>query len=153
MATKNFMLTLIMSLFVMTNVQASTATGSNETVTAETSCPASSENESVSPCYEQATGSSLLVNSTTTEIVKANTTDVYTRYFYAGETAFVYVNGDGDTDLDLYVYDENGNLVDSDTDSGDTCLCTFTPKWYGKFKIKVKNLGSVYNKYTIRLVQ
>ena len=99
------------------------------------------------------TKSTFLVNAGTTEKVKANSTDSYEYRIYAKEEAYVWVSGDGDTDLDLFIYDENGNLIDSDTDEGDTCLCTFTPKWTGKFTIKVKNLGGVYNKYTIRIVQ
>ena len=71
------------------------------------------------------------------------------RHFRSGQEAWVYVSGDGDTDLDLYIYDENGNLIDSDTDSTDECLCTFTPRWTGQFKIKIKNYGNVYNEYQI----
>lgn len=85
------------------------------------------------------------VDKYTHEKVEAHSTDRYSERFYAGESVYIYVRGDGDTDLDLYVYDENGNLIDSDTDLGDTCLCTFTPKWTGRFTIKVKNLGSVYS--------
>lgn len=83
------------------------------------------------------------------DYVKANTTDIYDVTFRGGEYARVTVNGDGDTDLDLYVYDENGNLIDSDTDRTDYCICTFTPKWTGVFKIKIKNLGNVYNRYRL----
>ena len=83
------------------------------------------------------------------DYVKANTTDIYNITFRGGEYARVTVNGDGDTDLDLYVYDENGNLIDSDTDRTDYCICTFTPKWTGVFKIKIKNLGNVYNRYRL----
>ena len=81
--------------------------------------------------------------------MKAQHTDVYTVTFRSGQEAWVYVSGDGDTDLDLYIYDENGNLIDSDTDSTDECLCTFTPRWTGQFKIKIKNRGNVYNEYQI----
>ena len=89
----------------------------------------------------------------TTERVKAHSTDVYNVEFYGGEEVRVIVIGDGDTDLDLYIYDENDNLIESDTDNLDTCVCTWTPKWTGEFKIKVKNLGSVYNEYTISVSQ
>ena len=58
----------------------------------------------------------------------------------------VYLNG---TDDLADIYDENGNLIDSDTDSTDECLCTFTPRWTGQFKIKIKNRGNVYNEYQI----
>ena len=83
------------------------------------------------------------------DLVKANTTDVYNITFRGGEYARITVNGDGDTDLDLYVYDENGNLIDSDTDRTDYCVATFTPKWTGTFKVKIKNLGNVYNRYRL----
>jgi hypothetical protein len=86
----------------------------------------------------------------TVEQVDAEMTDVYNVAFYAEQEAIVEVLGDGDTDLDLYIYDENGNLIDSDTDNTDHCVCSFTPKWTGKFVIKVKNLGTVYNEYVIR---
>ena len=56
---------------------------------------------------------------------------------------------DGDTDLDLYVYDENGILIASDTDSTETCVVRFWPKWTGAFRIEVRNLGTVYNRYEI----
>lgn len=82
--------------------------------------------------------------------VNANTTDIWRFTFRGGENAIVYVSGDGDTDLDLYVYDENGNLIDSDTDSTDECVCTFRPRWTGQFTIKIKNLGRVYNRYVLR---
>lgn len=81
--------------------------------------------------------------------VVAHGTDTYTVRFRGGEQAIVVVSGDGDTDLDLYVYDENGNLVDSDTDNTDDCVCVWTPRWTGNFRIKVKNLGSVRNYYSM----
>ena len=84
--------------------------------------------------------------------VKAHPIDVYTLTFRAGERACILVSGDGDTDLDLYVYDENGNLVASDTDSGDKCAAVWTPRWTGRFTIKVKNLGDVYNEYKIMVL-
>lgn len=61
----------------------------------------------------------------------------------------VIVNGDGDTDLDLYVYDENGNLMGKDIDYSDYCVVSWTPRWTGPFTIKIKNRGSVYNRYKI----
>ena len=48
------------------------------------------------------------------------------------------------------MYDENGNLVDSDSDYTDNCVCTFTPRWTGYFKIRVVNRGGVYNNYVLR---
>ncbi len=84
----------------------------------------------------------------TTE-VKAYATDVITLKFKGGENAVIAISGDGDTDLDLYVYDENGNLIASETGGSDDCRVRFFPKWNGTFKIKVKNLGNVYNRYLL----
>lgn len=83
------------------------------------------------------------------DTVNASTTDTYTIRFRGGERACVVVSGDGDTDLDVYVYDENGNLVGSDTDYGDDCVVVWNPRWTGPFTIKVKNLGRVYNRYSL----
>lgn len=83
------------------------------------------------------------------DTVDAGLTDVYTMRFQGGEDATIIVSGDGDTDLDLYVYDENDNLVNYDDDGTDDCVVSFTPRWTGNFKIKVKNLGDTYNSYTL----
>ena len=82
--------------------------------------------------------------------VGAGSTDVYNITFRGGELAMVIVIGDGDTDLDVYVYDNNGNLITSDTDYSDDCVCSWTPRWTGNFKIKIKNRGNVYNNYVLR---
>ena len=87
--------------------------------------------------------------TTRIDVVKAKTTDVYDVYFQRGTEAEVAVIGDGDTDLDLYVYDENGNLIEYDTRIGDDCYVSWTPKWSGHFKIKVKNLGNESNCYLL----
>ena len=81
--------------------------------------------------------------------VNAGGSDVYDISFRGGEFAMVTVIGDGDTDLDLYVYDNNGNLIDSDTDYSDNCICTWTPRWTGNFRIKIVNRGRVYNRYVL----
>ena len=83
------------------------------------------------------------------DIVNAYSTVTYTVRCLADEWTEVMVSGDGDTDLDLYVYDYNGYLIDSDTDSGDDCYCSFCPKWTGTFVIKIENLGDVYNRYQL----
>ena len=88
-----------------------------------------------------------------TDRVLAGYTDTWTFTFRGGEYAYVIVSGDGDTDLDLYIYDENGNLIDSDTDDTDDCVCSFTPRWTGKFYIKIKNRGRVYNNYELLINQ
>lgn len=81
--------------------------------------------------------------------VRAYDTDIYRVTFRGGEFAEVAVLGDGDTDLDLYVYDENGNRVCSDTDYTDQTYCSWRPRWTGSFRIEIKNLGDVYNRYRI----
>lgn len=88
-----------------------------------------------------------------TDRVLAGYTDTWTYTFTGGKEAYVIVTGDGDTDLDLYIYDENNNLIDSDTDETDDCICSFTPRWTGKFYIKIKNRGRVYNNYVILINQ
>lgn len=85
----------------------------------------------------------------TEECVLANSTDTYCVTFKGGEEAMVIVSGDGDTDLDLYIYDEYGNLIDYDNDDMDTMVCTWIPRWTGKYTIEIRNLGDVRNYYTM----
>ena len=61
-----------------------------------------------------------------------------------------YANNDALSLLGLYVYDNNGNLIDKDDDYTDNCVCTWTPRWTGNFRIKIVNRGSVYNRYVLR---
>lgn len=82
--------------------------------------------------------------------VKAGGRDVYTIGFHADEMAYILVQGDGDTDLDLYVYDDNGCLIESDTDETDVCECYFTPVRDGFFEIHIVNRGKVYNNYVLQ---
>lgn len=84
-----------------------------------------------------------------TSRVEARSTDTYEITFRGGELARIAVVGDGDTDLDLFVYDEDGYLIVKDDDDTDTCIVQWTPRWTGKFSIKIKNLGRVYNAYEI----
>ena len=78
--------------------------------------------------------------------VAANSSVTFTCTFYGGTFCEAIAIGDGDTDLDVYVYDENWNLVTSDTDYSDNCYVSWNPRWTGKFHIKVKNRGGVYNR-------
>jgi len=84
-----------------------------------------------------------------TDVVKALSTDSFSIVFNGGELARVAISGDGDTRLDLYVYDESGNLIDSRVGPGDDALCTWVPKWSGKFTIRIVNRGPVANQYVI----
>ena len=85
----------------------------------------------------------------TVETVKAKDSDYYRFYCTRGVEITVLVIGDGDTDLDLYVYDENGNQVTKDIEFGDNCVVSWTPKRSGYYKVKVKNLGNISNRYLI----
>lgn len=69
--------------------------------------------------------------------------------FWAGELAEVVVIGDGDNDLDLYVYDSNGNLIASDTDYTDQCVCRWVPSWTDTFTMRIVNRGAIYSDYVI----
>lgn len=69
--------------------------------------------------------------------------------FVGGEPARIGVRGDGDTDLDCWVYDENDRLIDSDTRYVDECILSWQPRWTGPFKLRIQNLGGVYNNYVL----
>lgn len=84
------------------------------------------------------------------DYVNANSSVTYNISFRAGQLAQVIVIGDGDTDLDVYVYDSNDNLITSDSDYTDDCICQWYPKWTGRFRIVIRNRGGVYNRYVLR---
>jgi hypothetical protein len=71
--------------------------------------------------------------------------------FRGREPARVIVDGDGDTDLDCYIYDEGGNLIDSDTDTTDYCILSWTPAWTGGFRLRIRDYSSngLTNSYVI----
>ncbi len=69
--------------------------------------------------------------------------------FRGGEPAVVAISGDRDTDLDLYVYDENNRLICRADGPSDDEICRWTPQWTGPFRIEVRNLGSVWNRYRL----
>ncbi len=73
----------------------------------------------------------------------------YDLKFWANELAEVIVIGDGDNDLDLYVYDGNGNLIASDTDYTDQCVCRWVPAWTSVFRLRIVNRGTIYSNYAI----
>lgn len=83
------------------------------------------------------------------DVVRAGQTDVYVLVFEGEETAMITVRGDGSTDLDCRVYDQGNHLVESDTDSTDTCYLRWTPAWTGKFKLKITNVGRISNIYVV----
>lgn len=79
--------------------------------------------------------------------VNARTTDVYTVAFRGREPAVVLISGDGDTDLDLIVEDQYGNVICRSDGPSDDEGCRWTPAFTGDFRIKVRNLGNVWNQY------
>ncbi len=83
------------------------------------------------------------------ETLYANRYITYNCSFVANRTAEVAVSGDGDTDLDLYIYDSNGNLIASDADYSDDCYVRWTPRWTGRYIIKVVNNGGVANRFVL----
>jgi len=83
------------------------------------------------------------------DTVNAYSTDVYNVVFEGERLATIRVSGDGSTDLDCHVYDNKDILVGEDENDLDECLIMFNPKWTGKFKIKIKNLGSKPNEYSL----
>lgn len=85
-----------------------------------------------------------------TERVEAYDADTYYIDFYGNEWAEVSVTGDGDTDVDVFVYDMNGTLVAQDIGYTDRCFVDWYPRRRGTYRIVVRNLGSVWNRYTLR---
>jgi len=68
-----------------------------------------------------------------------------------GEYFRVVVDGDGDTDLDVFVYDAvTGRFLGADDDYTDYCIVSGRTD-SGWIIVRVVNLGSVYNEYTIRV--
>lgn len=76
-------------------------------------------------------------------------TDVFTITFNANEPVMVAITGEGVSDLDLSVEDQAGNRICSATGPGDDEICRWTPRWTGPFRIRVRNLGTVYNEYRL----
>jgi hypothetical protein len=83
---------------------------------------------------------------------RVNAFQTVTRYVWApaGQTRVV-VDGDGDTDLDCWVYNRYGVLLAGDTDSTDLCIMNFRHETRGNLRIRVSNLGSVYNDYELTI--
>ncbi len=80
--------------------------------------------------------------------VRAFATDTWRIWVVAGQVYSVVVNGDGDTDLDLFVSDPYGWLG-VDDDRTDYCVVRFRARTTGYIDVRIRNLGSVYNRYVI----
>jgi len=65
----------------------------------------------------------------------------YDNYYFSlsrGWTYKIYAACDGDCgDIDLCLYDENGNKIDCDETTDDQPVVEVTPKWTGRFRLKV----------------
>lgn len=81
--------------------------------------------------------------------VEARSTMVFNETFLGGELAVVSIAGDGDTDLDLYVFDNNGNLVVRAIGLTDRETVSFVPAFTSNYRIEVRNLGNVWNQFSI----
>jgi hypothetical protein len=82
--------------------------------------------------------------------VLAFDTDRWTVWAPAGAGQIV-VDGDGDTDLDCFVYDRFGQLLGMDNDRTDYCIVDFRQRTSGDIRVEIRNLGRVYNEYTLSL--
>ena len=49
----------------------------------------------------------------------------------------VTIKGDGNADFDLYVYNQNGQLVDKNSERQDDCVIHRLPKHLATFSVKV----------------
>jgi len=83
----------------------------------------------------------------TADTVDGYSTDVYTPWFHVG-WARVDFSGDGDTDVDCYVDNIVFNvIIASDERPTDDCVMSWYVTSPGRFRIRIKNLGAVYNNY------
>ena len=84
-----------------------------------------------------------------TKICQANGSVTYYETFRGCEQARVAIVGDGSTDLDIFVYDMEGRLVAQGIGLTDIELVTWFPSRTQTYRIVVKNLGSVWNRYSL----
>jgi hypothetical protein len=80
---------------------------------------------------------------------EANATVTFYETFRGGEAAEVAIHGDGTTDLDVFVYDMNGHLVAQGTGITDRELVRWFVPQTGTYRIVVRNLGRVWNRFGI----
>jgi hypothetical protein len=81
--------------------------------------------------------------------VNAYSSNSYTYQVFAGERLSVRLRGDGDTDLDLVVRDPFGRTVCISDGRSDRESCWLTASDSGRYRIEVKNLGDVYNNFSL----
>ncbi len=81
--------------------------------------------------------------------VEAYSTNVYTIYLERGEWVEIWGRGDGDTDLDLFVYQPGGRQIAADEAYDDSMSVGFEAPRSGTYRIQVKNLGNVWNAFSL----
>jgi hypothetical protein len=84
-----------------------------------------------------------------TDTVKANGADIYTMKFNGQESAVVMANSPDGTDIDLEIYDQTGDLVARDNAFNNRPMVTWTPRWTGPFKVRIKNNTDRSVKYVL----
>lgn len=81
--------------------------------------------------------------------VEANGTNRHTMQVSNGQRVTVRLDGDGDTDLDIFVFDPSGTEVARDISIDDDESASFTAQRAGTYRVEVRNLGNVWNRYEI----
>jgi hypothetical protein len=79
---------------------------------------------------------------------RARGVDRFSCSFRAGRPARVWATGNGD--IDLKVYDEYGHLIASDTARDGAPGVGWTPRWTGRFTIRVINNERYRVHYVLR---
>ena len=75
----------------------------------------------------------------------------YNESFVGGVPTAIAIHGDGDTDLDIFVYNSAGQVVARAIGLSDREVVTFTPPVTGSYRVEVRNLGIVWNQYSIAM--
>ena len=81
--------------------------------------------------------------------IGAEETRNFTVRFYAGEKAYVGLEGDGDTDLDVYIYDPYGRLVTQNENNTDVASVNWSAAYTVTYTIKIINRGNIYNDFYV----
>lgn len=85
------------------------------------------------------------------DVIKPHSRDKYDLYLKSDESTRILVKGDGNSDIDCAIFDEDGNLIDKDTNPKETCYLQVIPKWTGKFTLFIINDSSNYSAYALNV--
>jgi hypothetical protein len=84
-------------------------------------------------------------------VVNAFSAEAWNISVPAYQNSRVVVEGDGTSDLDCFVFDAvTGELLGSDTDGTDYCIVHAISR-SGRIRVEINNVGSVWNRYEIRV--